>query len=710
MKKIVSLICAVTLITSVFAQKLDRSIRPSAAPAPEIKLGKIESFTLENGLKVFVVENHKLPKVSYSLTIDVDPLLEGDMAGYIGSTGELLGRGTTNMSKQEIDQEIDFIGATLSTNAGGAYASSLKKHQDKLLAIMSDVILNADFKQEELDKIKKQMISGIASEKDNPDAIAGNVKSALLFGNKHPYGEITTEATVGNVTLEKCKEYYTTYFKPNVAYMAVVGDITVEEAKKNVERYFGTWKKGEVPTNKYRTPQAPAKTQVAFVHKEGSTQSVINITYPINLKQNNPDVVKAKVMNAILGGGSFSARLMSNLREDKAYTYGCYSSISSDEIMGSFSAGGSFRNEVTDSAITQILMEINLISNDLVKDTELDLVKKSMTGSFARSLEDPQTVARFALNTIRFDLPANYYSTYLQKLEKITKNDLMMVANEYLAPKKLNIVVVGNSEVADKLAKFDTDGKVNFKDAFGKNVIPLKSVKEGVTAETVIANYLSKVFVGTEKDALAKKLKSIGYLEVTAVAFIKEMNANVTLTSYASVPNKSATIVKMGPTVAQKTWFNGVEGGSFAMMQGKTELTDEEVKEKQDANFPFSQMFYFTNEAYNIELLGIAEINGADCYKIKVSKEGEDDFVFEYYNVLTGLLDLEERFSTDEEGNPVEVKMYFSDYKLYGKKKTLLLLPGKNVMDMPGQKMEFVTKEVIIKKKSKSSVFNGDFK
>ena len=266
MKKIISILCVLTLIFSVSGQKLDRSIVPSPGPAPEINLGEIESFTLENGLKVFVVENHKLPKVSYSLQLNIDPIMEGDMAGYITMAGDLIGRGTKTRTKQEIDAEIDFIGASLSTFSSGAFGSSLKKHQEKLLTLMSDAVMNADFKQEELDKIKKQMISGLASEKDSPDAIASKVASILLYGKDHPYGEYSSEESIENVTLSKCKEYYTTYFRPNVSYMAVVGDITLEEAKKNVEKYFGEWKKGKVPSYEYKTPKSPSKTQVAFVH------------------------------------------------------------------------------------------------------------------------------------------------------------------------------------------------------------------------------------------------------------------------------------------------------------------------------------------------------------------------------------------------------------------------------------------------------------
>ncbi|PJB14308.1 MAG: peptidase M16, partial [Flavobacteriales bacterium CG_4_9_14_3_um_filter_32_8] len=223
MRKILSFLLVIVVVSGAFAQKLDRSKIPAAAIAPEIKLGKIEQFTLANGLQVFVVENHKLPKVAYSLSIDIDPVAEGDMAGYVEAAGQLMERGTKNRTKEQFDEQIDFIGATISTSSTGIYAASLKKHQEKLLDMMSDVLMNADFKQEELDKIKKQTISGITSSKDDPDAIARNARAVLLYGKDHPYGEIATESTVENITLDKCKTYYTTYFKPNVAYLAVVG-------------------------------------------------------------------------------------------------------------------------------------------------------------------------------------------------------------------------------------------------------------------------------------------------------------------------------------------------------------------------------------------------------------------------------------------------------------------------------------------------------
>jgi predicted Zn-dependent peptidase len=189
--KILSILLLILFASAAFAQ-VDRSKQPKAGPAPEIKIGDIESFQLDNGLKVFVVENHKLPRVTFRLLIDRDPILEGDSAGYVEMAGELLRTGTKNRTKDQIDEEVDFIGASLYTSSTSVIASSLVKHMDKLLDIMSDVVLNPEFKQEELDKLKKQRLSALASEKDNPGAIARKIRKALFYGTNHPYGEIVT--------------------------------------------------------------------------------------------------------------------------------------------------------------------------------------------------------------------------------------------------------------------------------------------------------------------------------------------------------------------------------------------------------------------------------------------------------------------------------------------------------------------------------------
>ncbi|MFT5668205.1 MAG: zinc protease, partial [Vicingaceae bacterium] len=266
----------VLLFSGVVTAQVDRSKMPEPGPAPKIELGETQSFTLENGLKVFVVENHKLPKVSFSLQFDNDPILEGDKAGAAQMAGDLLSKGTVKRTKDELNFEVDFIGARFSTSAGSIYGSALKKHQEKLLDIMSDVVKNSVFKTEELEKLRTQYISGKQTEKDDPDVIAANVQRVLLFGKDHPYGEITTEESLQKIQLADVKNYYNTYMKPNVAYLAVVGDIDVKEAKIVIKKHFNDWVKADVPKHTYAMPVVPKSMKVVLVHKPGAVQSVIS--------------------------------------------------------------------------------------------------------------------------------------------------------------------------------------------------------------------------------------------------------------------------------------------------------------------------------------------------------------------------------------------------------------------------------------------------
>ncbi|MCL6099516.1 MAG: insulinase family protein, partial [Bacteroidetes bacterium] len=379
-KKLLMLLMVVMMATPAFAQ-LDRSKRPAAGPAPEVKIGSYESFELPNGMKVFVVENHKLPRVAFNLVLDVDPVLEGKNVGYVEAAGELLRTGTKSRTKDKIDEEIDFLGANLSTSSTSVYASGLSKYKDKLLDIMSDLVMNSVFKQEELDKIKTQMLSGLATQKDDPNSIAQRVRDVLMYGKDYPYGEPQTEETVKSFTLDMCNQYYQTYFASNVAYLAVVGDVNKAQAKSLIQKYFGKWQKKDVPKNTYATPKAPIVDKVCLVDRENSVQSVISVCYPIELKNGSEDVIKASVANLILGG-SATGRLFMNLREAKAYTYGAYSSINPDRLIGNFLAFTSARNSVTDSSITEIMNELKRIRTDKVTDDELQKAKNYLTGNF----------------------------------------------------------------------------------------------------------------------------------------------------------------------------------------------------------------------------------------------------------------------------------------------------------------------------------------
>jgi zinc protease len=709
MKKIFLVPALLVFGLNLFAQ-IDRSVAPKPQPNPEIKITIPDAITMPNGMKVIVVENHKLPVVSFQLFIDYPTLAEGNKSGMRDIFGQLLGSGTTNYNKDAFDAKIDYIGATLYPNARGFYASSLKKHTPTLLALLSDMVMNPTFPQDEFDRIKEQSLSNLETVVTDPDAISGNVTGVVNYGSEHPYGEVTTKESINNISLDDIKAYYASHFIPNYAYLVIVGDVTQQEAKGYVDTYFAAWKKGtDLKTPIYSLPTATGNN-LYFVDKPGAVQSVINVTHTVKLEPGHPDEIPLNVLNAILGGGSFSARLMANLREDKAYTYGAYSDISSDKLIGSFSAGGSFRNEVTDSALTQILWEIERISSSPVEDKELELVKNSMTGAFARSLESPQTVAQFALNTIRFNLPKDYYSNYLMNLGKVTKEDISRVAALYLRPKNLNIIVVGNQEISGKLAAFDADNAVHYKDWSGKDKAQLKSAGEGVTAETIIKGYAFKSFMVADQAAYDAKLAKIGMIKTTFTAHVPEMDGSMIMTTWEGKPNKSATMMKIESSqmnaIVQKEWFNGITGGTFAMGQGKTTYEGDELADKMKPSFPYAQLYYLDDANMDVELLGIDELDGKEYYKIKIAKKGDTEFTYEYYGVESGMLEKRETFVTAEDGSVSSVMITYGDFKDMGKG---LLMPHTMELNAQGQVFKFKAQEIVVKKKAKAKAFEGVF-
>jgi zinc protease len=645
MKRFFFLLLPALFLTLLASAQLDRSVRPQPGPAPLIQLGDFETFTLGNGLKVIVVENRKVPVLSFQLTLDVDPVMEGDAKGYVSLAGSLLRDGTTNRSKEEIDEAIDFIGASLNTYSTGIYASSLTKHKETLLDLMADVLLNPSFPESELQRSITQNISGLATVRTDPAAMVRNVSTALVYGPEHPYGEITTEESLNNVTLDMIKQYYNTYFRPNVAYMVIVGDTDAKEARKLMEKYFGKWKQGLVPKHTYETPQAPESNRVAFVDRLGAIQSNLSLTYPAELPPGHEDAIKVSVMNNILGGGVFSGRLMQNLREDKGYTYGARSNLSTDRLVSRFSAGAEIRNSVTDSTVVEIFYEMDRLRNEPVDEETLQLIKNYMTGSFARSLESPRTMANFALNISRYNLPEDYYVTYLEKLNQVTVADVQQVAQKYLKPEQAYIVVAGNKdEVAPNLERF-TNAEVEFYDAFGKRIIDTEpaAIPEGLTVEVVLDNYL-KAIGGREQMEKTK--------DMTTVMKAEMMGQQITLRSYRKSPDLFLMETEMGGTVMSKQLFDG-EKAVVSSPMGQQEFTEGPEFEMMKSQAVMHADLHYKEMGTTKTLIGIEKIDELQVYKVEVVTSGNMKS-FEYYGVDSGLKFKEET---------TQGEVFYDDYK-----------------------------------------------
>jgi len=681
MKRIsIYIILFLVSIGATYAQ-VDRTKYPEAGPAPQINIGDAETFTLPNGLKVFVVENHKLPRVNYSLVLDRSPLFEGDKAGLTSLVGDMLMGGTQGRTKDQIDEEIDMIGANITFGSASASASSLTKYQNKLLDIFVDILLAPAFPQAELDKLKKQSISGIASEKDDPEAISAKISNVVLYGKEHPYGEFETEKTVGNVQVQDIKRYYDTYFKPNIGYLAIVGDITKKEAEKLTNKYFGNWKKGEVSKQNWPVPSAPQQTNVVLVNRPTSVQSVVKIAYPLALKYNDADAIAVQLLNNILGGGS-TGRLFMNLREKRGYTYGAYSSIAPDKIVGNFSANASVRTEVTDSAVYQFLSELKRLDDKTISEEEVASSKAVLSGNFGRSLEQPATIARFAINTELQDLPKDYYRNYLKNLDAVTVEQLNSIAPKYIKPNNAYIVVVGNTD--DFQDKLKTYGAINYYTNTGEPEVKTAVQDASVTAEGIINKYLDAIG-GRQKLLTVKTLKSVQEAEVQGMKITAELL--VDQTTPVAVQTMS-----MGAQVMSKIIIH--KDKAVMTMQGKQQEAPAEMFNSLKHALEIFPELNYANNGTQLVLDGITKINDEDAYKVLLTAAGGTKTV-NYYSVSSGLKLKSESASEGE--------VEFNVYKDYNGIK----LPAESTVKSPN--IPVPLKMVAVEQQINPTLAPGDF-
>jgi|TARA_B110000967_G_scaffold87214_1_gene89796 zinc protease len=691
MKNKIILLISIFLLSFGVNAQLDRSIMPKGGPTPKISLKTPKEFKLKNGIKVLVVEDHKLPRVSYSVRIDNGPILEGDKAGVLSIISAMLGNGTTTISKDEFNEEIDFLGANVNIGFGGSFASSLTKHSDRILELMSDGIINPLLTEEEFNKQKEQLIEGLKSDEKSLDAISARVGNALSYGKNHVYGEFITEKSLEEVNFSDVLEFQKKYTNPNNAYIVVIGDVDYKEVKKSIIEKFSSWKKAK--NIEYLTPEFTSNVELSqfnFIDLPTATQSSISITNNVDLKMNDEDYFAALITNNILGGGG-EGYLFKNLREDKAYTYGAYSSLGSNRYgVERFKAGAKVRNIVTDSAVTEIVNEIVRIRTELVDAQLLKNAKAKYVGNFIMRLERPQTVANYALNIKLNNLPEDFYETYLEKINAVTQDDVKRVANRFFDIGRSRIIIVGKG--SDVVANLEKVGfPINYFDKYANPVAkPVfnKAIPKGLTALDVMSNYIKSIG-GKEKISAINSLVTKASVTIPGAPFAPEA------ISKKMMPNKTSFEMKAnmgGQTISlMKRNFSGEKG--YMEQQGqKIMMSEKELEEAKNVQGIFEEL-YFTED--QLELVSINSIDGEDVYKVKVTKN--DKVSYRLYNVETGyLISLEEE---DENKNISSTK--YGDYKNVNS----IMVPYFMQVNAGGQELEFNFTEVLINVSLKDSDF-----
>lgn len=638
----------VPLVT--MAQNIDRSKAPSPGKAPLIQVGDPVKFTLANGLQVFVVKNTKLPQVSATLALDYDGFEEGDKAGVAQMAGQLLKRGTTTKSKAQLDEAIEFLGGSMSTSSQSASVSSLKGNFPSLLGLLSEVVLQPALSSEELEKIRKQTLSGIESSKDDADAISGNVVKKLVYGATHPYGEIATTKTVNQVSIADVKSFLNTYWLPNAAYLIFVGDIEPAAAKALAEKSFGNWKKGVFTKQNFAKPVQPKQTYVAIVDRPASVQSVVAIAGAVDLLPGSSNVIAGSVMNNILGGG-FSGRLFANLREKYAFTYGAYSSLSPSRQIGIFQAEASVRNEKTDSSIQELLREINSIRNEQVGETELSRMKNYLSGGFARSLENPATIANFALNIARNNLPADYYQKYLTNLAAVDAAKVQNAAKLFLNTDQMHIVIVGNAkQIAKGLDKY---GPIKYFDIEGNEVAAPTEVKADASLTPAALMEKAIAAVGS-KEALS----SIKDVQLKGTANL--MGQSLEMQQTIVMPGNSVTTMSMGGMAMMRQAV--VDGKYSVAQQGQEAPITDDLKEGLDESATLVPEELFLTKGYGLKIVGAEKVDGKDAIDVEVTTPSKK-VSHRFYDAKTFLLVKTSKSEEVPGRGTATQQQYFTGYK-----------------------------------------------
>jgi len=407
---------------------------------------------LDNGIILLVTETHTLPMVNISMAVKTGAIYDPPGKGGVARlTASLLDEGTKTRTSQQIAGEIDFIGGSLSTSGGMDYSSAslvvLKKDIATGLALLSDILINPVFPEEEVERKKKETLAAIMSERDDPGSVASKAFYKAVFSS-HPYGAPAEgdEETIPKISREDLVSFYQKYYRPNNTIIAVVGDVDLKEAVALIEGHFKSWEKKEGQFPDIPPVERLTKRDSILIDKS-ITQANILLGHT-GISRDNPDFYAVYVMNYILGGGGFSSRLTKEIRDNKGLAYGVYSRFDLNKQPGAFAVSIQTKNETARVAIDNILTELKRIREEQVADEELREAKDYLTGSFPLKLDTNAKIASYVVFMEFYNLGLDYFDQYLKRIEAVTKEDILRVAKKYIDTENFVTVAVAQQEKA----------------------------------------------------------------------------------------------------------------------------------------------------------------------------------------------------------------------------------------------------------------------
>lgn len=447
---------------------------PKPTADPRFSLPRVERRTLSNGLTVLIVEHKELPVVSMNLVVKSGSEADSPkLSGLASLTADLLDEGTRTRNALQISDALASIGAQLGTNAdfdsSGTSLRTLTRHLDRALDIYTDVLLNPAFPETDFKRLRDSRLTALRQRRDDANQIAGEVYPKIIYGENHPYGRSSfgTEDSLKAVTQTDARRYYETFYRPNNSTLIVVGDVTSATLLPKLEKAFAKWERAEVPNTSVTAPQARDKATIYLVDRPGAAQSVISIGQ-VGVERTTPDYFPLLVLNTMLGG-QFVSRVNLNLREDKGYTYGARTSFDYRRGAGPFAASAGVQTAVTKEAVQEFMKELRGVRGEIpVTAQELEYNKQAIIRGFPRSFETPDQIATRLAQVALYGLPDEYYNSYIERVKAVSLDDVKRVANKYLEPSRMAILVVGDRKQIEPGLRAMDGATVTILDAEGR--------------------------------------------------------------------------------------------------------------------------------------------------------------------------------------------------------------------------------------------------
>ncbi len=630
---------------------IDFKVKPKVGALREVEFPHYSETTLKNGLKVFVIEDHKQPTISFRLQVGAGESMDGAKPGLSFLMSNLIYKGTQKRSAAQVANQVDSIGSTLNTSIAGELMTvsldGLKKHQSLMLSIFSDVIQHPLFPKEELDKLMPQVFASIKQDRSTPSTLAASLSRMVIYGKDHPSALHKTEESVKKITLEEIRAFHEKYVRPNnKATLAIVGDVSMNEILPQLEKAFANW----VPTTQ-QVSQLPAPKPmprgVYFIQRPGSVQtSIMACAFAPGRKDENYEPLN---LSASLLGSGFAGRLFKTLRETYSFTYTPYAGLTQGKYFNRFIAGADVRTAVTDSAIMILGREIAKVSAEAAPEDEFTIIRTNELGQYLMSFERSDFVASVIQNADYLGLSPEFVKGYAKRLESYSSFDVQRASMKYARPDQLYLVVVGSPEILPVLSKY---GRV-----FNYNM----DLQE-------VGDSMEKVDMSPE-ELMKKVQKAIGGSDAMNAVKTVKIHAQSSMSMGGKsiegtndrelkAPNSKHLLFKT-PLFSQETWVNGTKAW-MSQSGAPAEPLDEKILKSALAEAGLFYYAHLTELGYKCTIAG--KLNGVIQMKTTTPDGNETNF---YYDAKTFLLNRVEQIQQSENG-PMTVTEWYEDYKSVG--------------------------------------------